>query len=712
MTCINPQHLQNIEKDLRQRGFSFGSIAEYKRSTADRLAYFDGFLNNRSESEFLNNRIEKYLLKNQQENLQKWADKKLTTGINTDSTKTLIEKIHSLKEVLDPKSNKDREILNGLVKQKLGFTVTDEYAKLIYDTYNTYQNRLEAFQKNHPEYNNLSGIEANKLLLKQIEDGKGDLYDLGLSLIELKSAYEEARLGAEHTELLSKKTTVAGKKFEEFKEGLVKYAGVLKSFKATLDVSAPRQLMAGAVTSKEFFNIAKENYKKSLGVWWDVTTANLSVEDAKNLVDMLILTRPNALNGVYRKIGLDVGLKEEAFPETWIGKKAEKFTPLPASEIAYSYALQLTRADWADIKIKDYGNDIGAMKKDGLGDYINQISGRGKVHFKWNGDTQSLINVLFFAPRFLAAKIRTITDLQYVVSGKTEVEKMRAKTALNNALFLMLAPMLLKAISRALDKDDPHGEDALERFLSAFDPRSSEFGKFRIGDTRIDASFGMASLYTTLARGISLHSVTSAGVTKDTTWGDVLSSFFEGKLSPTARVLADAQSAAWGSGKGFGGQKITFAGELSNAFVPISAESAYDVWKAAQREGMGSATAGAAALGLVLDVFGVNASTYEPSERDLGKSKELLKAESKLAWNIDRRSSNIKPEKTSSIMTKLSGTKQERAIADFSKMYNDKATALVKSAKYQSMSDEQKNKALKDVRADVNKAIKKKYGLK
>jgi predicted transglutaminase-like cysteine proteinase len=83
-----------------------------------------------------------------------------------------------------------------------------------------------------------------------------------------------------------------------------------------------------------------------------------------------------------------------------------------------------------------------------------------------------------------------------------------------------------------------------------------------------------------------------------------------------------------------------------------------------------------------------------------------------LAWGIDRVSTALTPSKTSSIMTKLSGTRQEKAVADFKKELNSRATSLVKSARFARMTDEDKAKALKKVREEVNKDIKKKYGIK
>lgn len=700
MTCIRKEHIQDLKKDLKDQGFSLASLHKYKTESADRIAYLEKFFNNKKEAEFFNNKYENYLLKKQKSNLKEWAKKATRKGLKSDNTKTLIEKIDSLKKALKPS---DKPILNGLVKQKLGFTITPEYAKSVYDAYNNYKNDLATVMKNHPDYMKMSGDDANNLLTEQIKAGKGDLYDLALSLVKLKAAYQDAKLAADKKE---KSKTWGGRNLMRVE----KFAGALKSLKASLDISVPRQLSAAFATGGKISKAAWEGYKFGLKTAGQAFKQN--PQFAQDLVDMYILTRPNALNGMYRKLGVDVGLKEEAFPETMVGKLLNKTVVFPASEIAFTGAIQMSRANIADVFIEQYNGDLGGMKDDGVGDYINQITGRGKVHIKWNGDTQSLINVLFFAPKWLAARIRTITDLQYVVTGKTQVEKMRAKTALNNVLLFVLLPMLLKGASRAFDPDDPHGDDAFERFLSAFDPRSSEFGKGRIGNTRIDFTFGMAGIYTAVARGIAQSTISTKGVKKDTSWADVLGSFYEGKLSPAMRTISDIQSAWWGDGKGFGGKNITFWGEVGGAVIPITLQNVGDIITAARNDGVMSTTAISATVGVITDFFGVGANTYEPSEKDIGKSKEFMLEEERLGWNINRVPSDIRPASTSSIMTKLDGKRQEKAVEEFKKLYNDEVTKLIKSSAYKKLSDDGKKEALKNVRNEVNKAIKKKYNLK
>lgn len=699
MTCIKKEHIQDLKNNLKANGFTLASFHKFKTDSESRVKYLEQFFNNTAEAEYFNNKYEKYLLEKQKTSLREWARKGTKKGITADSTKTLIEKIDALKKVLKPS---DKPILNGLVKQKLGFVITPEYAKGIYDTYNTYKNNLAAVMKNRPDYMTMDGDKANEILTEQIKDGKGDVYDLAMSLVALKQAYQDAKIAADEK---TKSETNWGKT----RLAIEKFAGTLKSLKATLDLSGLRQLSAAIATGGDIGKAAIKGYK------FGVNLAKIALKDpefAQQLVDMYILTRPNSLNGMYRKLGVDVGLKEEAFPETFVGKQLEKIHLFPASEVAFTGAIQMARASMADTMIKEYDNDLGAMKADGLGDYINQITGRGKVHIKWNGDSQSLINVLFFAPKFLAARIRTITDLQYskqyLTGTGTKTEQMRGKTALRNALFYVLMPMLIKAIARAMDPEDEHGDEAWKRFISAFDPRTTEFGKWRWGDTRIDMSFGLGSLYTVVARGVTRKSISSKGTMKDTTWGDVLSAFLEGKMSPALHTVENLRSITFGDSKDFMGRPVTIESMLLDAVSPISAQQLIELYQS--KDNLESPTA--AVVGMALDFFGISANTYEPSTRDLGKSRDFMHEEERLAWNVNRPTSDINPAKNSSIMTKLSGKKQEKAIEDFKALYNKRVTALIKTPVYKRLSDEDKANALKKVRTEVNNDVKKKYNLK
>jgi hypothetical protein len=107
-----------------------------------------------------------------------------------------------------------------------------------------------------------------------------------------------------------------------------------------------------------------------------------------------------------------------------------------------------------------------------LASVINHITGRGDL--SGLKKLENALNIMFFAPKLFVGRIQTITDLVPISDGKLSVSPTRK----------LLAGTLLKAVGTGLlilgllrRMKGVQVED---------DPRSSDFGKIRIGDTRID----------------------------------------------------------------------------------------------------------------------------------------------------------------------------------------------------------------------------------
>ena len=147
------------------------------------------------------------------------------------------------------------------------------------------------------------------------------------------------------------------------------------------------------------------------------------------------------------------------------------------------------------------------------------------------------------------------------------------------------------------------------------DPRSSDFGKIKVGDTRFDVSGGMAGLATLAARitptqhngkwGLYTKSSTTGKITKlntdkfgSQTVGDVLTTFTGNKLSPAMSIIKDV----WISGKTFSGKKPTVGGELVNLFAPLPITNYEEL----------STNPDAANIiaGMIADALGIGTNTY------------------------------------------------------------------------------------------------------
>jgi hypothetical protein len=703
MTCISKELLQKLKTELADNGYTMGQLHQFKKSTGERVAFLTDFFGDKGRAEFYNNKYERFLLTKQKAQLRAWVQKSTKKGIDTSTTKTLLEKIDKLQKPLNQANKADKELLNGIIKQKLGFSVTTEEAKAVMDKYNAYKNDRTALLKKHPKYMTYTNEQFEEAVAEELTAlGKNGvpteetpILKMLTDLMALKEDFDKAKVRSDRSER-SKLVNTIDTVF-----------GTLKSLKATFDASFGRQL------STSLISLQKGQATEAGKAWKAGMKALFDSKENRQIQFGLLMVRPNSLNGNYAKLKLATGIREEAFPEPfeWAGKAGEKASEfLSRFDDSYSLSLQIARANMADAMIELYGiEDMVTWKG---GEYINQITGRGELFFTKNSDkAQHFVNIMLFSPRWLMSRVRTMTDISLLFKkGRNPIETARAKTAATQIGWMLTMPVLANMILRAIDEDDPFEDDLWARFQSIIDPRSSDFGKIRVGDTRMDATFGLASLATVASRLVTGKTVTQQGVKKDTTWSDVMGRFIQGKSSPglqTGTALVKlAQEYAEGEPlteiENAYGVKILSGEMLAETFLPISPTNLVQALLSGE---------GSQILGATADMFGVGSTTYE-SKKDEGKSKDFVMAERALGWHEDRQSSSLEPSKTSSIMTKLSGEKREKAIADFKKQLNAKATSLVKSARYARMSNEEKADALKKVRDEVNKDIKKRYGIK
>lgn len=716
MVCIRKENLQKEKQALAEMGYNVGQLHKAFPDTQKRIKFLTAQFGSEAQAIQYNNKYEKYLLNKQKDRLKEWVKKSAKKGIDNSTKKSLLDKIDNLSKVLG-NTSADKPFLNGLVKQSLGFYITQEEANKIKELNDNIIESKRQLLEVVPDYMTLNAEQYAELLSDP--DKVDKVIDLAVRVSLMKEVYDQAKIAADRAERIEGATfkfKFQGKDMS-IGEALTTIAGNVKSLKASFDLSWGRQLTSAFLSgSKAISMAAAKGWKAGYDAWKDVLTAKdaQQMQDRIRIFEGLLMTRPNALNGNYARLGVAVGMQEEAFPESVAEKVPVVKNIFIASEKGFNIAIQTARAEITDALIDIAQGDVAMLKEQNAGQFVNELTGRGKLPFN-NPNAERAVNSLLFAPRYLASRIAQIYNIKYAakwglnaISGKETgmIDKMRARASMAQlALFAILIPAI-KGILRATDDEDPHGDDYWERFFSAYEMRSSDFGKIVLGDTRIDLSAGLDGLLTLSARVVSGQTVSISGVKRDKNWSDVIGAFTEGKLSPAARVVIDGwRLLTQEDPKNFMYQPITLRGLASDVLLPISVENITELTIPTE-----SKTAQIA--GILGDIFGLGANTYGIAEKDIGKSDALKQAEFELAWQADRNPASITPAKTSSIMKKLSGAKRDRAVAEFSKQYNEQATRLVNSSAYARMSIEERSKALTKVREDVNKDVKKKYGLK
>lgn len=600
MPCLLPEAIKETKDVIN----SIGGFSALRSMTAqDRIKLFAQHLDlpgQTSTAEWFNRQIEQRVFKPGQIQATKdWMKKLEKKKIKISNKDAVIDRITNKKDIFNPKHEGFAE---GLAKQALGFDIDRTDAQTLFDKATTANEARKALLTIVPNYTELTNEELKNL----DENAVKARAEYGKALVDFQRTYEDINLKSQTLEYAQK--NLAGKAF--FK--IMKIAGNIKSMKASFDISFLRQIQSSAYVNKD---AAWEAWKAG-GKAWLATK-----EEADTLLGD-ILTRPNAVSGKYNQFGIEVGIKEEAFPESWISQFLDKhgferFNAFRRSEAAFNIAIQTARANLFDWMWEQSHGDWKLLKEQNVGKAINIVTGRGNMPIiadPKSPEAQKVMNNLLFAPKWLASRIQAITDLQYIGQlGKLTPQGIRAKAAVGNVIMTALS-IALAAIAWGADDDDKRKPGTL------FDPRSSDFGKVVIGRTRFDLTGGTLSLITLASRIATGHSRTGKGTLRPIETQDVLGRFLAGKSSPGLQAANNIRqeimyltglsekAATDFMGKEY--KKEDWFKIIGQYVFPISIESVIETGAEAYKEGLGK-DQWAAIMGVVADIVGIGANTYD-----------------------------------------------------------------------------------------------------
>ena len=302
----------------------------------------------------------------------------------------------------------------------------------------------------------------------------------------------------------------------------------------------------------------------------------------------------------FTELGRDIGGREERFASDYAEKlTGGKWGPVRASGRAYTGFLDKTRADVFDHLLqRAQAQGINVHDQhflESLGRYVGAATGRGGL-----GPLESSANALnaaLFSPRLLASRLSFLNPRFY--HGLHPAVR---KEALRSGL--QLAGTLSTLLGLA---------SQVPGVKVATDPRNPDWGKIRLGNTRIDLAGGFQQelrLLAQLATGTAISSTTgkrlslTAGGFGQPTRLDILQRFFEGKAAPLASLALDKLR-----GSTQVGQPFHWGPELASRMTPLLAQDSLDLY----RERHGGLNGLAAALaGYGVGAFGVGMQTYGP----------------------------------------------------------------------------------------------------
>lgn len=529
----------------------------------------------------------KMLLVDQKRGLVNWA--KQVGGLTDRQRLDFIAKIEKLDKVLQPED--ERAFLADLAAHKIGATVTADEAK--------------AISQGAKLVTDLKASDWNEATQTWTSEA---------SRLKYGTAYAEYQdyVGT----LLRDANALSFKEWVKSpKQVLLTTASATKGIVASMDNSFfGRQGIKMLFTNPQIWT---NGFLKS---WGDIAK-ELGGKDAMLAIKADVFSRPNAMNGKYRNAKIALGIEfEEAFPSQ-LPEKIPGFGRLyKASEAAFNGGAMRLRADYADKMIglaEQAGVEMGQPGKqaEGIGALVNAMTGRGNINL--GKGTADAVNAAFFSLRFLKSNFDTLT----LHRGGYAIEEGPARDFVRKQSAENLAKIAggMAAVLFTADQLWPGSVD--------WDPRSANFGKIKIGDTRFDITGGMGSLVTLTSRLVptrrhgkwSFWSKSStSGKWTDLRSGkfgqqsalDVVENFWEGKLSPAAGILRDA----W-KGETFGGQPVTVEGAVQSLVTPIGVQTAQDT--------LNDPNSAPLLAVLILDGLGIGANTY-PNHKSHKPQKSVL----------------------------------------------------------------------------------------
>lgn len=555
-------------------------------TSAERRAIFTDIVGDKHAKRVNAEFERKLLLKDQIAGLERWI--KSTSGLNKGVKTDLLSRIGRMDNVLDADSK--AAFLQDLASQKLKIDVSFEEARIIHQSTKELETLKTKIQPNEP-------IRSDNRM------------NYGYKAYAFSEYLKELR------------SPSGLKRFKDLTPGelAVELMGASKSIVASMDNSF--HLRQGLPV---LFNNPKIWTNAFLKSHADIVK-ELGGIDAQAIVKADIMSRPNAINGKYNigKFDLDINF-EEAFPSE-LPKSIPALRRLyNASESAYNNAALRMRADLADLHIEtaERGGVNMTLPENArpIGAFVNALTGRGDIgKLAYMGKDMSLA---FFSVRFLKSNY----DMLMAPIKRVYKESIIAKRNLFNQeqkytpgeLYAMRKSsnyMMRTAagIATILTIAEQLWPDSTEN-----DPRSTQFGKVRIGATRFDVSRGMAGLVTLATRG----AYWSAGVTTQnenikyykTSGGKyysiedgkkyggrdffvILTDWGAGKFSPGFGVMRDIAK-----GEHFGGKEVTPLSIASQLTMPITPMTAYEL--------LDNPDSAPFLAAMMLETYGIGASTY------------------------------------------------------------------------------------------------------
>jgi hypothetical protein len=297
--------------------------------------------------------------------------------------------------------------------------------------------------------------------------------------------------------------------------------------------------------------------------------------------------------------------KEEIYMDEWV-----KRTPgVAASARAYTVGLNAIRISYFNHLVAELGRSgqVTEAEAKHIAYWVNRATGRGSL--AQFGDTGG--TTVFFAPRWVQSRFSVLSTYPIFGAPSKRLRGMIAKEyGRSLSGYAALVTVIGGAFALAAGDDD--------EVSFSLDPKSTDFLKVKVGDTRIDLTAAMASPIVFLTRVFGGEKTTQSGDVvplrgddvpygSDTTT-DIMKRFIRSKLSPP--IAAGVNVVA---GTNVVGEPVTPTGEVVGLVTPLALQDMFDAMLA---QGVPKGTALTA-----IAILGGATNTYADREESKQKAR-------------------------------------------------------------------------------------------
>ena len=375
--------------------------------------------------------------------------------------------------------------------------------------------------------------------------------------------------------------------FQKVGEAIQQLANIPRSVMSSFDLSFGGRQGAFAAPKfrKEFWNSWKAQFKM-------FGSEKAYKETMENVTKNPLFELARESKVSFTDVGRIMSQREERFMSQWAEKIPIIGKGIRASGRAYTGFANKFRMDIFSSMVKN-AERLGLNPKKNLdltkqiADFVNDATGRGRLPGGLERSA-TMLNAFFFSPRLISSRLNLLVPAKYIMT-----EPFIRKEYLKTLFTFTGTAMTILGLSKLAGAE------------VGLDPRSADFLKMKIGDTRIDIMAGFQQ-YTRLAGQLLSGEIVSSTTGKIMTLGegyrplsrlDILERFIEYKEAPIFSFLTGLMK-----GQDFEGKPISVPKEVGIRFVPMALQDIYDIAK--EDPDLLPLSA--------LGVFGVGLQTYKP----------------------------------------------------------------------------------------------------